>query len=91
MTILEKIESRQAVVGVIGLGYVGLPLAVAFAEEGFRVIGIDVNQERADAINRGESYISDVPSAQLAAVTTSTVEIPVKSSHASGKSRNRED
>jgi UDP-N-acetyl-D-glucosamine dehydrogenase len=70
MDILEKIETRQFVVGVIGLGYVGLPLAVAFAEEGFRVIGIDINEERTKAINRGESYISDVPSAQLAALTT---------------------
>lgn len=82
MNIKEKIETRQAVVGVIGLGYVGLPLAVAFAEEGFRVIGIDIDQERADAINRGESYISDVPSSQLAAVTTNKVEVPVNSSRA---------
>ena len=51
---------------VIGLGYVGLPLAVAFAEAGFRVAGIDVNQQRVDAINRGQSYVSDVPSEQLA-------------------------
>ena len=80
MSILEKIENRQAVVGVIGLGYVGLPLAVAFAEQGFRVIGIDVNQERTDAINRGESYISDVPSEQVAALTTTTVDVQVNSS-----------
>ncbi len=80
MSILEKIENRQAVVGVIGLGYVGLPLAVAFAEQGFRVIGIDINQERTDAINRGESYISDVPSEQVAALTTTTVDVQVNSS-----------
>jgi UDP-N-acetyl-D-glucosamine dehydrogenase len=79
MNILEKIENRQAVVGVIGLGYVGLPLAVAFAEEGFRVIGIDVNQERTDAINRGESYISDVPSAKVASLISTTIQVPVKS------------
>jgi UDP-N-acetyl-D-glucosamine dehydrogenase len=84
MSILEKIESRQAVVGIIGLGYVGLPLAVAFAEEGFRVIGIDIDQKRADAINRGESYISDVPSAQLAALTAGALEVAVKSSHSAG-------
>lgn len=71
MNILEKIESRQGVVAVIGLGYVGLPHAVAFAEAGFRVIGIDINEERIEAINRGESYISDVPSAQVAALTIS--------------------
>jgi len=79
MNILEKIGNRQAVVGVIGLGYVGLPLAVAFAEEGFRVIGIDVNQERTNAINRGESYISDVPSEHLASLITNTIQVPVKS------------
>lgn len=70
MSLLQKIESRQAVVAVIGLGYVGLPLAVVFAEAGFRVIGIDINEERIEAINRGESYISDVPSAQVAALAT---------------------
>ena len=70
MNLLQKIESRQGVVAVIGLGYVGLPLAVAFAEAGFRVIGIDINKERVEAINRGESYVSDVPSAQVAALTT---------------------
>jgi UDP-N-acetyl-D-glucosamine dehydrogenase len=70
MNLLQKIESRQAVVAVIGLGYVGLPLAVTFAEAGFRVIGIDINEQRMEAINRGESYISDIPSAQVAALTT---------------------
>jgi UDP-N-acetyl-D-glucosamine dehydrogenase len=70
MNILQKIESREAVVAVIGLGYVGLPLAVAFAEAGFRVIGIDINKERVDAINRGESYVTDVPSAEVAALVS---------------------
>jgi UDP-N-acetyl-D-glucosamine dehydrogenase len=70
MNLLQKIETRQGVVAVIGLGYVGLPLAVAFAEAGFRVIGIDVDEERMQAINRGESYVSDVPSDQVAALTT---------------------
>jgi UDP-N-acetyl-D-glucosamine dehydrogenase len=70
MKLLEKIETRQGVVAVIGLGYVGLPLAVAFAEAGFRVIGIDIDEERVAAINRGASYISDVPSDQVATLTT---------------------
>ena len=60
---LEKIESRQAVVAVIGLGYVGLPLATLFAEAGFPVIGIDVDEPKVEAINRGESCVQDVPSA----------------------------
>jgi UDP-N-acetyl-D-glucosamine dehydrogenase len=52
-------------VGVIGLGYVGLPLAVAFAEEGCEVIAVDVDQRKIEAIEAGESYIEDVPSGQL--------------------------
>ncbi len=66
MKLLHKIESRHATVAVIGLGYVGLPLAIAFAEAGFPVVGLDIDTERIAAINRGESYVSDVPSATLA-------------------------
>jgi UDP-N-acetyl-D-glucosamine dehydrogenase len=61
----RKIESHQAQVGVIGLGYVGLPLAVEFAQAGFSVTGIDIDQAKVDAINRGESYIQDIPTAVL--------------------------
>jgi UDP-N-acetyl-D-glucosamine dehydrogenase len=60
--LLEKIERREAVISVIGLGYVGLPLAVEFAKEGYRVIGIDVSEEKVRQINAGISYIPDVPS-----------------------------
>jgi UDP-N-acetyl-D-glucosamine dehydrogenase len=63
--LIEKIESSQAVCGVIGLGYVGLPLVCEFARSGFSVIGFDVSKEKCDAINRGESYIADVPSSDL--------------------------
>jgi UDP-N-acetyl-D-glucosamine dehydrogenase len=52
-------------VGVIGLGYVGLPLAVEFAKAGFSVTGIDVQQSKVDAVNRGESYVQDIPTATL--------------------------
>jgi len=57
----RKIETHQARVGVVGLGYVGLPLVVEFAHAGFSVTGIDVQQSKVDAINRGESYIQDIP------------------------------
>jgi len=70
MNLHQKIASRQAVVAVIGLGYVGLPVAVVFAQAGFRVIGLDIDEERIEAINRGESYISDVPASQIAALAT---------------------
>jgi len=66
--ILNRITTRQAVVAVIGLGYVGLPLAVAFAEAGFSVVGIDVDRRKVDSINAGQSYIADVPSERLAAL-----------------------
>ena len=55
-------------VGVIGLGYVGLPLAVAFAQEGCEVVGVDVDARKIEAIEAGESYIEDVPSRALEAL-----------------------
>ena len=67
-TLRRKIETHQAQVGVVGLGYVGLPLVVEFAHSGFCVTGIDVQQSKVDAINRGESYIQDVPTADVQAL-----------------------
>jgi UDP-N-acetyl-D-glucosamine dehydrogenase len=61
----KKIENRIARAGVIGLGYVGLPLAVSIARAGFRVTGIDVDPNKVEAINRGISYIEDVDSEEL--------------------------
>jgi len=58
--LLQKIENRQAKVAVIGMGYVGLPLMVAFAEAGFSVVGVDVDRQKVEKLNRGESYIEDV-------------------------------
>jgi UDP-N-acetyl-D-glucosamine dehydrogenase len=58
--LLEKISSRTAVVGVIGLGYVGLPLALLFEESGFPVIGFDIDPKKPEALNRGESYIKHI-------------------------------
>ena len=66
MDLRDKIESREAVVSVIGLGHVGLPLAVEFAETGFRVVGVDVDRSRVDAVNSGSSYVQDVSSEMLA-------------------------
>jgi UDP-N-acetyl-D-glucosamine dehydrogenase len=63
--LLEKIRNHTAIVGVVGLGYVGLPFAVEKAKVGFRVIGIEQNSYRADKVNDGESYIPDVKSEQL--------------------------
>ena len=65
MSLLEKITKRTATVGVVGLGYVGLPLAVLQAKTGYRVVGIDEAAEKVARVNRGENYISDVDVAEL--------------------------
>jgi len=65
--LLSRIESRDAHVCVIGLGYVGLPLAVAFAEAGFRVTGLDVDADKVASVNAGDSYIPDIATERLAA------------------------
>ncbi len=67
----EKIKSRTARVGVVGLGYVGLPLAVEFAKAGFSVTGIDINAEKARRVNAADSYIGDISSATLAPLVES--------------------
>src|SRR5258708_36917778 len=61
----EKIRTRQAKVGIVGLGYVGLPLAVEIAKAGFEVTGIDLSDSKIARINDGDSYIGDIPSATL--------------------------
>jgi len=66
MELETKIDAGTARIAVIGLGYVGLPLAVALAEVGFPVIGVDVNAERVAAINQGVSYLGDVDAAKIA-------------------------
>ncbi len=63
--LLKRIEKKDFTVGVVGLGYVGLPLAVEFGNAGIRTIGIDVNQSRVDQLNRGENYIQDVSDVEL--------------------------
>jgi UDP-N-acetyl-D-glucosamine dehydrogenase len=70
-SLLERIKSRQARIGVIGLGYVGLPLAVEFARAGFDVTGFDVDERKNTDINAGRSYIPDVPLADLQSAVTS--------------------
>ena len=62
----QLIQSRRVRVGIIGLGYVGLPLAVEFAKAGLHVTGIDIDAEKVKAINAGRSYIQDVPSGEVA-------------------------
>lgn len=69
--LIQRFETRQARVGVIGLGYVGLPLAVALAKTGLHVIGVDLDPVKARTLARGESYIGDVPAAEVAPLVRS--------------------
>ena len=64
----RAILSRRARVGVVGMGYVGLPLAVSFAEAGYEVLGFEIDADRVAALNRGLSHIGDVPSAARSGV-----------------------
>jgi len=64
-SILKKISENTVCVGIIGLGYVGLPLAVAFARNGVTVIGFEKDSQKADAVNKAQSYISDVSDSEL--------------------------
>jgi UDP-N-acetyl-D-glucosamine dehydrogenase len=66
--LLDRIRTQKARIGVIGLGYVGLPLAVEFARRGFDVSGFDVDESKTSQINAGKSYIPDVPEAELSEV-----------------------
>ena len=69
--LLAKIEDRTACIGVVGLGYVGLPLALEFARAGFKVIGYDVSDRVMTSLMAGKSHIQDVPSAELARLVKS--------------------
>jgi len=72
MSLDSKIKSHSARIGVVGLGYVGLPLAVEFATKGFKTVGIDIDLRKVDSINKGVNYIADVNSASLRTLVRST-------------------
>jgi UDP-N-acetyl-D-glucosamine dehydrogenase len=62
---IEKINNKEAIIGIVGLGYVGLPLMLRFAEVGYRVIGIDIDEQKNELLNQGKSYIKHIPSDQV--------------------------
>jgi UDP-N-acetyl-D-glucosamine dehydrogenase len=65
-TLIEKLNDRSATIGIVGMGYVGLPLMLRFAEVGYRVLGIDIDADKVDKLNRGESYIEHIPPGAIA-------------------------
>ena len=71
MNLMEKISQKQALIGIIGLGYVGLPLVLRFGEVGFKILGFDSDVQKVDRLNRGESYIKHIPGAGIAALRQS--------------------
>lgn len=74
--IISKIQENQAVVGVVGLGYVGLPLVLSFSKPGFKIIGFDIDQRKVDALERGESYIRHIENTAIAPLIESKQFIP---------------
>jgi UDP-N-acetyl-D-glucosamine dehydrogenase len=71
-SLMERFQQRSAKIAVLGLGYVGLPLATLFAEAGFEVTGVEPDSKKVEALMRGESYVLDVPSEQLARLVASS-------------------
>jgi len=77
-TLKEKIEKHEARIGVIGLGYVGLPLAVEKGKVGFSVIGFDINPVRVDRVNAADNYIGDVKDQDLKDIVQSGILVATK-------------
>lgn len=71
MELLQKIESKKAIIGIVGLGYVGLPLLMEFVEQGFNTVGFDVDDKKVDLLNKGQSYIKHIADARIATVVES--------------------
>ncbi len=63
--LLGKLRSREARIGIVGLGYVGLPLSLTYAEVGYKVLGLDIDQSKTDTINKGKSYIKHINSERI--------------------------
>ena len=61
-SLIEKLSNKSAIIGIVGLGYVGLPLIIRYAEVGFKVLGFDIDATKVDTLNRGQSYIEHIPS-----------------------------
>src|SRR5437868_15286727 len=63
--LIDKLKSKKAVIGIVGLGYVGLPLMLRYCEVGYKVVGFDVDQSKVDALRAGNSYIEHISSTSI--------------------------
>ena len=68
-SLLTKIQKHEFIVGIIGLGYVGLPLVIRFSQEGFKVVGFDIDKEKINQLNEGKSYIRHINAEDISAIT----------------------
>ncbi|MEW6456031.1 MAG: nucleotide sugar dehydrogenase [Acidobacteriota bacterium] len=68
--LVKKIKNRTSVIGIIGLGYVGLPLVLRFSEEGFKIIGFDIDNSKVEKLNKGKSYIKHIPEERIRALVS---------------------
>jgi len=73
LSLEQKLKNKTAIVGIIGLGYIGLPLAVAFSQAGFKVLGFDMQPKRVDLVNKGQSYITDVTGESLSPIVVNNL------------------
>lgn len=81
--LLERLHQKTAIIGIVGLGYVGLPLMLRFSDIGFRVLGIDIDQSKVSKLNAGKSYIEHIPAARIADARTKGFEATTDFSRAS--------
>jgi UDP-N-acetyl-D-glucosamine dehydrogenase len=65
MSLINKLNDKTAIIGIVGLGYVGLPLAIRYAEVGYKVIGLDIDGKKAECIGKGQTYIEHIPDAAI--------------------------
>ena len=71
--LLQKINDKSFVVGIVGLGYVGLPLGLEFTEKEFKVLGFDMDQRKIDSLDKGETYIKHIPTERISKSVNSYV------------------
>ncbi|WP_029043750.1 nucleotide sugar dehydrogenase [Cupriavidus sp. WS] len=81
-TLVERLNSKRAVIGIVGLGYVGLPLLLRYVDVGYHVIGFDIDQSKIDALRQGRTYIEHIPSAQIQAAASGNLEVTTDFSRA---------